>query len=62
MREELRTEESSEEEEDAYEEHVREPELVRPQAPISFHRFRFHIFFFFGFCRVLSPLFACSEA
>ena len=62
MREESETEESSEKEEDADEENVREAELVRPQAPISFHRFRFHldsllqfflVTFFFSYSRAV---------
>lgn len=48
VRKESRTEESSKEERDTYEENVRETELIRSRAPISFHRFDFHV----GFWRV----------
>lgn len=45
MREESRTEESSEEEEDAYKKNVGESELVCSEAPVSFDRFCFHLDF-----------------
>lgn len=45
MREESSTKESSKEEEEAYQEYVREAELVRSQAPMSFNCFSFHLDF-----------------
>lgn len=55
--EEIGTEESSEKEEDAYNEYGRQGELVRSPFPISLDRFGFHVycaesFFFFTFLEV----------